>query len=327
MVGTPAIKSNGVPLINASGVPALCKDGGCCGKCCKAVISLRLLNGVCNFDMSGFDSTACPGETIISYEWDFGDNNTGSGGRVQHDYSGLGPYTITLTITDSSGCIDVATAIADCGCATNGPVADFTATQLSANPCTFQFTDTSIPGTAPIVEWLWTFEGGGVSIEQNPIHAFPTPSDDYGVTLQVTDANDCVSQIIKWVSCTSRCCTVCFPFSPQHASYTIPVLAGGTNCDSIQTAEADFDLSCAKSTTTIPNGLASYVWYYTSSETCYLEVHLIYVHGDGTKSIIKWRKAILINESCLGQHSLPHWTSDTFVLCDATGTTVDIFIT
>jgi len=27
----PAIKSNGVPLINSDGTPALCKPGGCCG--------------------------------------------------------------------------------------------------------------------------------------------------------------------------------------------------------------------------------------------------------------------------------------------------------
>ena len=27
---TPAVKSNGVPLVNADGTPALCKPGGCC---------------------------------------------------------------------------------------------------------------------------------------------------------------------------------------------------------------------------------------------------------------------------------------------------------
>ena len=30
MAGTPAVKGNGVPLVNADGTPALCKDGGCC---------------------------------------------------------------------------------------------------------------------------------------------------------------------------------------------------------------------------------------------------------------------------------------------------------
>lgn len=41
--------------------------------------------------------------TIISYEWDFGDNNYGSGSPVDHTYSEDGSYNVTLTVTDNDG--------------------------------------------------------------------------------------------------------------------------------------------------------------------------------------------------------------------------------
>jgi chitinase len=40
-----------------------------------------------------------PDGTIVSYEWDFGDNSTGSGPTVTHRYSGSGTYTVHLRVT------------------------------------------------------------------------------------------------------------------------------------------------------------------------------------------------------------------------------------
>jgi PKD repeat protein len=49
-------------------------------------------------------SSSTPGSgTIISYEWDFGDGTQGSGQVVTHAYTAPGIYTVTLTVTDSSG--------------------------------------------------------------------------------------------------------------------------------------------------------------------------------------------------------------------------------
>ena len=41
--------------------------------------------------------------TIASYEWDFGDNQTGSGKIIAHSYLSQGNYTVTLTVTDDEG--------------------------------------------------------------------------------------------------------------------------------------------------------------------------------------------------------------------------------
>lgn len=58
------------------------------------------LNGYVWFDGSfSYDSD---GE-IISYDWDFGDGETGSGKYVDHQYCTSGSFDITLTVTDNDG--------------------------------------------------------------------------------------------------------------------------------------------------------------------------------------------------------------------------------
>jgi PKD repeat protein len=58
----------------------------------------------------GSGSTAAPGRTIVSYSWDFGDGNKGSGATTSHPYTGAGTYTVTLIVTDDQGKQGVATA-------------------------------------------------------------------------------------------------------------------------------------------------------------------------------------------------------------------------
>lgn len=42
-------------------------------------------------------------DTIVSYNWDFGDGNTGYGETVQHTYNSSGNFSVTLTVEDSHG--------------------------------------------------------------------------------------------------------------------------------------------------------------------------------------------------------------------------------
>ena len=50
-----------------------------------------------------------PDGTIVSYEWDFGDGTTGTGVEVDHAYTEVGDYTVTLTVTDNDGETDSTT--------------------------------------------------------------------------------------------------------------------------------------------------------------------------------------------------------------------------
>jgi hypothetical protein len=47
-----------------------------------------------------------PDGNIVSYDWEFGDTNTGSGVITSHSYGAANTYTITLTVTDDDGATD-----------------------------------------------------------------------------------------------------------------------------------------------------------------------------------------------------------------------------
>lgn len=52
------------------------------------------MDGSASFDPDG---------TIVTWLWDFGDGNTGSGATVSHAYALAGTYTVTLSVTDNDG--------------------------------------------------------------------------------------------------------------------------------------------------------------------------------------------------------------------------------
>jgi PKD repeat protein len=55
---------------------------------------------------AGASSPGPAGQTITHYAWSFGDGTTGSGVTVTHTFTGAGPFTVQLTITNSSGLTD-----------------------------------------------------------------------------------------------------------------------------------------------------------------------------------------------------------------------------
>src|SRR5699024_11017037 len=56
----------------------------------------------CAFDGTG-SSVADEGNSIVSFEWDFGDGSeSATGGMVTHQYDDAGSYTVTLTVTDEN---------------------------------------------------------------------------------------------------------------------------------------------------------------------------------------------------------------------------------
>jgi PKD repeat protein len=50
-------------------------------------------------------STAAPGRSIASWEWDFGDGTFGSGELSHHAYDRVGTFTITLRVRDNTGAV------------------------------------------------------------------------------------------------------------------------------------------------------------------------------------------------------------------------------
>jgi PKD repeat protein len=52
---------------------------------------------------NAFGSTAAPGRTLVSYDWDFGDGHKENGMAVTHDFFPEGLYVVTLTVVDNAG--------------------------------------------------------------------------------------------------------------------------------------------------------------------------------------------------------------------------------
>lgn len=69
------------------------------------------------------------------------------------------------------------------------PQAAFTADQVQGPPpLVVRFQDQSVPASAPIRSWLWTFGDGTTSSDRNPIKTYSTPGS-YTVTLTVLSAD------------------------------------------------------------------------------------------------------------------------------------------
>ncbi len=146
-----------------------------------------------------FDNNSYPINGYLT-EWDFGDGNTSTLASPTHDYQYSGVYTVILTITSPTNCIESDT-FTNLITVDSVPIAQF---QFGADSCIVgpvSFIDQSIPGIDPIVSWDWDFgDGGGTSNQQSPQHLFPM-SGTFDVSLVVLDQNGCtdsITQSITW---------------------------------------------------------------------------------------------------------------------------------
>lgn len=125
------------------------------------------VEGCIPYTLNAFAGIAT-GDAVTSYLWDFGDGNTSNLPNPSNIYPNQGRYTVKLTITTSTGCIETYT-LANAVTVGRKPVIDFIATP---NPvCAFQkvfFNDL----TNEADEWLWLFGDGGTSTFKNPTYQY-----------------------------------------------------------------------------------------------------------------------------------------------------------
>lgn len=134
-----------------------------------------------------FEDLSVPGSLPIErWDWDFGDETTGTVQNPQHTYDDPGVYTVSLTVTNAAGTHtrvkdNMVTAVL------GGPAARFKADATYGQaPFTVQFSDLSVPGESPLVSWQWDFGDGSGSTQQNPEHTYRS-SGVYTVTLTVAN--------------------------------------------------------------------------------------------------------------------------------------------
>lgn len=122
---------------------------------------------------------------ITAWAWDFGDDATSTEESPKHTYAEAGVYMVTLDVTTASGADTVTMSVA---LAQDPPKASFTFVPSFNTPLSFDFTDTSDPGTGTITARRWNFGDGATSTERNPSHLYAT-AGRYNVILEVETAS------------------------------------------------------------------------------------------------------------------------------------------
>ena len=158
-----------------------------------------------------FDASASssPNGAIVSYEWDFGDDEAGSGVTVEHTYTEKGTYSVTLVVTDSTGATAARTD--EVQALSLPPVAKFTVTPyyVTVDEAVWFDASDSYDPDGEIVDYLWDF-GDGTSDEGVVVsHEYMTAGGSGWkptITLTVVDDDGGVSMFkgeVRVVGCDS----------------------------------------------------------------------------------------------------------------------------
>ncbi|MBI2729616.1 MAG: PKD domain-containing protein [Sphingobacteriales bacterium] len=135
----------------------------------------------------------------FSYLWNFGDVNAGGNNantstskNPTHNYSALGPYTVSLKVTSKDGCSSAASK--QLTEVFPQPQAMFNAVNEVCVGKDIQFTDLSSGIVSPVNKWQWNFGDGTSSSLQSPVHLYKDPGF-YTATLTIYTTEGCVSNL------------------------------------------------------------------------------------------------------------------------------------
>lgn len=140
-----------------------------------------------------FDASASydPDGQALSYAWDFGDGNTGSGPTPSYTFSAGGVYTVTLTLTDSSGGTDtaIASVTVEQGAQNQPPTANIGGPYSGSEdaPITFDASGSWDPD-GDALTYAWDFGDGSTGSGVNPSHTYAY-GGTFTVSLTVSDGN------------------------------------------------------------------------------------------------------------------------------------------
>lgn len=132
---------------------------------------------VCGYDTVRFFTSL---QNFNSYQWSFGDGSTSNQMNPSHVYSSEGNYTVSLTISDNSGCIQ--TFFVNSTIKVKLPIANFSSSGLrqACNETDIQFINNSQNSNT----FLWDLGDGNTSALMNPFHSYKQ-AGVYDVTLTV----------------------------------------------------------------------------------------------------------------------------------------------
>jgi gliding motility-associated-like protein len=180
-------------------------DKGCVGSFQKTIEPLlpkptaefNFKHSTCLADSALFTSTAAApqnsGDSIVQWEWFFGDNQTGSGKTVAHKYAAPGTFEVKHVSITSRGC--VSDTVKKTIIVHPNALASFTLAGPFCKNRNVNVVNTSTTATGSIVRWQWDMGNGQVFDRNNGApftYAYPTVGT-FMVKLIVTLATGCQS--------------------------------------------------------------------------------------------------------------------------------------
>jgi gliding motility-associated-like protein len=163
------------------------------------VASFTALSQSCvNASIAFRDTSVANGKKIISWKWDFGDNEFSDKQHPTHIYKKSGTYKVKLIVEGDSGCSSevfskdiIIYAL---------PVANFTVGLVACENKTLTFSDESTSSDDKIIKWIWDFGDKSALVEKDSAvpfsHTYKT-SGTYIVKLKVLNQNGCESLLFE----------------------------------------------------------------------------------------------------------------------------------
>jgi PKD repeat protein len=152
---------------------------------------------------------------IVNYQWTFGDGSGGNGRTVTHEYTAVGSYTVSLTVTDDRGYSASTTqnvAVAN----TSAPTASFVfspAAPTIDDDIVFNASSSTAAAGRTIVSYEWDFGTGRTGSGMTVTKQYGTAAT-YRVTLVVTDDAGRTGSATKDVPVSGSGMKAAFIFSP-----------------------------------------------------------------------------------------------------------------
>jgi len=134
-----------------------------------------------------FNNLSFPIDDTYDIRWAFGDGNTGSAISPTHEYTQVGVFTVSVSITSPIGCV-TDTVFQDLIRILPAPEAGFAFSP--EDPTSINSTVTFIDRSQGGNRWNWQFGDGGSSMLANPIHTF-RDTGLFVVTQIVTHPSGC----------------------------------------------------------------------------------------------------------------------------------------
>ncbi|OLT16609.1 hypothetical protein BJF80_04410 [Serinicoccus sp. CUA-874] len=177
---------------------------------------------------ASFDATGSsdPDGEIVSYDWDFGDGESGTGATVDHTYAEAGTYTVSLTVTDDNDATNLVAQEVTVSLANVEPTAALSveATDLMIVADGSGSSDSD----GDIVSYEWDFGDGGSATGVTAEHTY-AEGGTYTVTLTVTDDDGDTGTATEEVSVEAANVSPSASFTANSSGLDLGVDASGSS--------------------------------------------------------------------------------------------------